>query len=183
MSIIAKDSGGEFEKTPVGMHQAVCTFVHDIGTHIETFQGKQRKNRKIIVSWEIAERMKEGNNAGNRFMISKYYTLSLAEKATLRKDLAAWRGKDFTQDELKDGFDIEKLIDKNCLLNIGENENGKAKILSINPIVKGSELLAPERKVSEKYFQWIEKEKSKSIEEMGESDEPVNITVDNAPPF
>lgn len=162
--ITAKDSGGEFEKTPTGMHQAVCAFVFDIGTHISTFAGQTIKAHKIIVTWELSETMKEGDNAGKRFTVSKYYTLSLGEKANLRKDLESWRGKSFTDDELRVGFDVEKLIGVNCLLNIGQNENGKAKILSINPLQKGVVAIKPEKNVTQKFYDWIEKERAKSVE-------------------
>ena len=40
--------------------------------------------------------------------INKSYTVSLHDKASLRKDLAAWRGKDFSDEEAK-GFDVQYL--------------------------------------------------------------------------
>jgi len=63
----------------------------------------------------------------------------LHEKSALRKDLESWRGKKFTRDE-EMGFDIERLIGVNCLLNITHNEVGDrtyANIVSIMPLAKG----------------------------------------------
>ena len=57
--------------------------------------------------------------------ISKSYTVSLHEKAGLRKDLAAWRGRDFSEEEAK-AFDVSKLIGAYCMVNVTTSEaNGK----------------------------------------------------------
>jgi hypothetical protein len=49
--------------------------------------------------------------------IGAKYTLSLHEKATLRKLLQSWRGKAFTPDELKK-FDVTTVVGKPCLLSV-----------------------------------------------------------------
>jgi len=54
--------------------------------------------------------------------ISKSYTVSLHEKAGLRKDLSAWRGRDFTDEEAK-AFDVSKLIGAYCMVNVTTSEN------------------------------------------------------------
>lgn len=57
--------------------------------------------------------------------ISKSYTVSLHEKSSLRKDLAAWRGRDFTDEEAK-AFDVSKLVGVYCMVNVTTSEtNGK----------------------------------------------------------
>ena len=118
MAIIAKDNRDEnFESMPLGMHQAVCAFVEDIGIQEGSYLGKPIRRHQIVICWELAEKMTKGDNLGKPFMISKFYTLSLNEKANLCKDLESWRGRGFTADE-KDGFDVEKLIGANCFLNI-----------------------------------------------------------------
>ena len=53
------------------------------------------------------------------------YTLSLSEKANLRRDLENWRGKAFTPEELK-GFDISKLLGKPCQIGVThDTKDGK----------------------------------------------------------
>ena len=59
--------------------------------------------------------------------ITKDYTVSLNEKANLRKDLAAWRGKDFT-DEEAEGFDVSKLLGVYAMVNVTHKANAKGKI-------------------------------------------------------
>jgi hypothetical protein len=60
----------------------------------------------------------------------------LGEKANLRKDLEAWRGRPFTSEELM-GFDSKNLLDKPCMVNVTRTDKGKAKIAGITPIPKG----------------------------------------------
>lgn len=187
MSIIAK-SDGTFEKAPAGMQQAVCAFVHDIGTQIGEYQGKTNIRRVVIISWELAEKMVTGDYAGKPFMVSKYYTLSLNEKATLRKDLESWRGRAFKEEELE-GFDVEKLIGVNCFLNITTTENDKRKISAITPIPKNIKAIKPSgSQPSEKYMAWIDKERAKSVEVTGakpthqaENEMPTNEPIDDLP--
>ena len=115
MPIIAKEGGKTFEKMPTGVVQAVCAYVEDIGTHEGSYQGKPTLRHQVIICWELAEKMRMGDHAGRNFIVSKFYTLSLNPKASLRKDLESWRGKSFTKEELE-SFDLEKLIGVNCLL-------------------------------------------------------------------
>ena len=62
--------------------------------------------------------------------ISKTYTASLNENATLYKDLVTWRGKSFTKEEL-DGFDLDKMIGAPANLEIEHNANGNARVKAI----------------------------------------------------
>lgn len=170
MSIIAKkpDNDKNFEIIPEGTHQAVCYGVWDIGYHTNSFGTKQHK---IVVSWEINETIKnEGEYKGKRFVISNRYTLSLSEKANLRKHLESWRGKSFTPDELI-GFDVEKLIGANCLLNIAHNEkDGKtySNILSIMQVPKGTQPMIPENDRTPP--EWVKKVAEKSETDVQQSD-------------
>lgn len=90
----------------------------------------------VRLVWQIAEDMPDGKP----FMIKKDYRASLHEKAALRKDLTAWRGRSFTFDELV-GFDLENVIGAACMLNIVEKTSQKGKkfsnISSIMPLPKG----------------------------------------------
>jgi hypothetical protein len=178
MPIFAKSSVGNFETCDVGVHQAVCVFVEDIGTHEGSYNGKPIQRHQIVICWEIAQNMTQGEYAGNPFMISKFYTLSLSEKANLRKDLQSWRGKDFTDEELK-GFDVEKLKGANCMLNIVEHEkrdkSKTVKIAAIMPVSKDTKKMKP---VCTKAPEWIGKLRNESIEmkDCGAFGEPIPTT-------
>jgi hypothetical protein len=139
MPIIAKSSGGSFVPCPPGAHSAVCVDVIDMGLLEVNWGGKKKSQHKIRIVWQVEEVM--GDN--KPFMVQRRYTLSLHEKATLRKDLESWRGKQFTAEELE-GFDIEVLIGVPCLLNvIQEKKDGStyANVASIMRLPKSMNAL------------------------------------------
>lgn len=127
-----------FTPAPQGMHQAVAVDVIDKGI-LPGFQGKLM--HKIDIAWQIDELRDDGK----RFLVYKRYTLSLNEKATLRKDLESWRGRGFTRDE-EMGFDVEKLIGANCLINVQHNtkdDKTYANVIAVTPLMKGMQKIAP----------------------------------------
>lgn len=142
MAIIAKASGGggDFTPAPAGVHQAVCVDIVDLGLLKVTFGGKEKEQHKISIRWQIAENM----DIGKPFLVQKRYTLSLHEKATLRKDLESWRGRAFTDAE-SDGFDVENVLGANCLLNVTHAKKGEstyANVVAIMPLPKGMPKMA-----------------------------------------
>jgi hypothetical protein len=164
--IVAKDEGGggSYHNPEPGLHNAVCVKMFDLGMQ-EGYEGKMQ--HKVVIYFELEDRIPDGEYKGKRFMLSRTYTLSLNEKANLRKDLESWRGKAFTDEEAK-GFDIEKLVNIPCTLNvIMHTANGKerARISGIMPKQKAAEPLIPEL---EKDWcpKWIEEAMGKSQEEM-----------------
>lgn len=144
MSIIAtrgEEGGKDFQPAPQGVHQAVCVDVIDLGILEVTWAGQTKKQHKILISWQLDE----NRDDGKPFLVSKRYTLSLNEKANLRKDLESWRGRKFTLEE-EAGFDVETILGVNCLLNVQHNEKAEktyANVVSIMPLVKGMSKLFP----------------------------------------
>jgi hypothetical protein len=113
-------AGGDFEIAPEGVFLARCYKMVDVGTQTETGQFGTKENRKIYLYWELlqtadGEEIKMEN--GEPFSIFNQYKLSMHPKANLRKHLDSWRGKKFTDEEAAD-FDVTKLLDKFCLLQI-----------------------------------------------------------------
>ncbi len=131
MGFIASDSGngGNFKRVPAGVHIGRCYSLIDLGTQTTNGQYGEKHQHKIRVSWELFGEDENGKPLtvdvdGNEMpmTISKHYTVSLHEKAGLRKDLSAWRGRDFTEEEAK-AFDVSKLIGAYCLVNVTTSEN------------------------------------------------------------
>ena len=155
MGFIAKDSGGggDFKKVPPGVYVARCFSLIDMGTQITDGQYGQKEQHKIRIGFEVFGENDNGvaltiNMDGKEMpmTISKTYTLSLHEKAGLRKDLAAWRSRDFTEEEAK-GFDISKLLGVYCMLNVTTSENnGKTytNIAGITPLPQALKNAKPE---------------------------------------
>lgn len=140
MPIIAKDVSGDFAPAPEGSYTAVCCDVIDKGM-VEDQYGKRHR---VQVRWQLSDDAGVMPN-GKPWLIVKTYTLSLNEKATLRKDLEAWRGKKFTAEELQ-GFDVEKVLGVSCIVLVLHNttDNGRvfANVNAIMPLPRGSEKLS-----------------------------------------
>ena len=130
MAFYAEDSGGSFERCPPGMHLARCYRIIDLGTQKSEYMGQVKYLHKIMIGWEIHGNRDDGSplkmNDGRPFAIFKNYTLSWSEKANLRLDLQSWRGKPFSQEELR-RFDLTNVLGAWCMLNIIERpgQNGK----------------------------------------------------------
>lgn len=136
--MIAKDSGGgSFEQAPVGTHVARCYKLIDIGTTAQEFNGEVKKRHQIIIGWELPnELMTTGEFEGQPFTASGFYTLSLHEKSNLRHILKNWRGRDFTDAELK-GFDLKNVLGAPCMVSITHNEKGRSEVGGVIALPKG----------------------------------------------
>lgn len=142
MAIIARAPESKFAPAPEGLHQAVCVDVHDIGLQ-KTPWGEKHK---VLLVWQI-EQVNE--DTGKRFDVRNFYTLSLSEKANLRRDLECWRGRKFTEDELA-GFDLEKLLGANCQLQIVHNLGDEGKTYAnVQAIVPFNAKLGPKLQAAE----------------------------------
>lgn len=141
--IIAKTTSTNFELVPSGSHIARCYSMVEIGTVEENYQGELKKLHKVRITWELPLETKVFNpeKGEQPFSVSKEYTLSMHEKSNLRKDLASWRGRAFTDAEAS-SFDITKLIGVACMINIihkqGANGNTYANVVGVSPLPKGT---------------------------------------------
>jgi hypothetical protein len=124
----AKDTGGgDFKKVPSGTHIAVCNMVVNLGDQPTQYQGKDTGLKsQVYIRWETPhERIEyeiDGVKKEGPLTIGKTYTMSLSEKATLRKDLEAWRGIPFTQEQL-DGFDVDAVLGACCQIIVAHRES------------------------------------------------------------
>lgn len=141
---ISENSGsGNFKKVPPGTHRAVCNLVVDLGPQRTNWQGQESVKPQVYLRWETPDERVEYEKNGQKhegpLSIGAIYTASLSEKATLRHILESWRGKGFTQDELK-SFDLFNVLGKPCLITVTHKEsNGKvyANIVSVTALPKG----------------------------------------------
>lgn len=146
MSLLAKEpeGGGNFERVPEGVYTARCYMILDIGTHIQSVKDNSgepvdKSYEKVLIGFELLGDEKKED--GTPFTIEKRYTNSLWETSALYKDLNAWRGKAFTDEELK-GFDLSKIIDAYCFVQVAhamKNNKTYANISSIMALPKGAD--------------------------------------------
>ena len=141
MGLVAKaDEGSNFIPVPPGMHLARCYRIVDLGTQESTYMGNVKHVPRVMFQFEVHSEDAQGHplltSAGDPMTVSKTFTLTLAEKSTLRKDLQTWRGKEFSSEELR-GFELKNVLGQWAMITVAENEsNGKTytNIANINPV-------------------------------------------------
>jgi hypothetical protein len=181
MSYLPKPTeGGDFKPCPVGTHLGVCVRVIDLGTQESTFGGKTNIRHKVMISWELPD---ERMDDGRPFMVSKRYTWSMHEKATLRKDLEAWRGVPFKDSDFGEGgFDIRNVLAKPCLVSVTHDErDGKtySNVASVSKIMKGMNAPAPE---NEPVLLWLDPE-TFDVEVFDKLSDGLKDTIRKSPEF
>ena len=152
MALIARESGGgkDFDPIPEGVHIGRCYGVVDLGTHHNA--KFDRTSRRVLIQWEIpSERIeleRDGQTLDLPRAISKAFTLSVNEKAALRKLVEAWIGRKLTATELA-GFDVKNLLGKACQIQIvhAQSQDGTrtyANIGAVMALPKGAAAPEPE---------------------------------------
>ncbi len=138
MAIVAS-KGSSYVPCPAGAYAAPCCDVVDLGIVESNYAGKVKRQHKIEIIWQTPELRDDGKP----YLVKKRYTLSLHEKAALRKDLESWRGRAFTDDELQ-GWDVESVLTVPALINVVHNAaNGSvyANVATIMRVPKGMTVL------------------------------------------
>ncbi len=143
--INATNSGsGDYTPVEAGTYPARCYSMVHIGTCKENILGQEKWLNKVRITWELPTETKEfkPGDGEKPYSVSKEFTLSMNEKANLRKFLEGWRGKGFTEAEAKK-FDITALLGKPCMLSVihKTSKQGRlyADISSVSAMPKGFE--------------------------------------------
>jgi hypothetical protein len=139
MAITASDTGGkDFKKVPAGCHFAICNMVVDLGIQETTYKGQAKSMHKVYLRWEVPDERvtyeKDGREIEGPCSIGNMYTLSLSQKALLRRDLENWRGVPFTEQELR-GFDITSIAGKCCQIMVQHNSQGGKTYANITGVM------------------------------------------------
>lgn len=119
-----------FVPVPPGMHLARCYRIIDLGTQKSEYLGQVKHLPKLMVQFEVHGEDDQGKplvtSKGEPMTISKNYTASLSEKATLRTDLKNWRGRDFTPEELK-GFELKNILGAWAMITVATSPGKDGK--------------------------------------------------------
>lgn len=136
--IVSANEGGSYTPIEEGTYIALCFGLVDIGDVYSEQYDKTTK--KFMILWELsgAGTVNVDGHAYNR-SVSKSYAWSLNPKSNLRKDLRAWRGREFTDEEMK-RFDMVNILSAPCQIQIiNATSNGKtySNIAAIMNLPKG----------------------------------------------
>jgi hypothetical protein len=132
-----RHSGGDggYLNAPSGTFGAVCVDVVDMGWEESTMYHKWQP--KIQLRWQIdreilaADFREAGKEVdtellGKPFLVVKSYTNSDYEGAHLMTDLAGWRGRALTEEELA-SFDTEQLVGAQCMISLIQKRRKKGE--------------------------------------------------------
>ena len=136
--INAKGADSKFRPHPEGQFVGKCVDVIDLGEKVEDYIGKPKKlSQKCQIVFRTGELNEE---TGEIVDVSGEYTVSMGEKANLRKILASWRGKEYSEEECEAGVPLHKLVGNFALLTVDQKLSGSgrkyARILSVTGIPK-----------------------------------------------
>lgn len=133
MSLTVSESGGKsFPLLPEGSYVAICNMLVDLGMQYnETYKNS---TRKVRIGFELPEETIEVNGEFVPRNIGTTYTASLNEKSILRRDLASWRGRDFTAAELEE-FNLRNIVGAPCLIQVIHKERNGNKYVNIASIM------------------------------------------------
>lgn len=140
-----------YDPAPAGTHIARCYGCVSLGTqHSEQFAD----TFKVLLLFELPHERLQSQEYGEKPMtISKEYSLSLGKKSNLRKHLDSWRGRSFSEEELK-GFEVSNVVGAACQITVVHSTSGNgntyAKIESITGLAKGMSC-PPQEHASIKY--------------------------------
>jgi hypothetical protein len=125
MSIVA--SGKTSKLPPAGWYQAVCVDVIDQGAVGLSFNYWEHR---VGVVFELDKLAADGRP----FTVSKSYNLTLDETSDLRRHLCAWRGRQFSLEELE-GFDLEQMIGVPCNVRITHVGRGMSARANVDDVI------------------------------------------------
>ena len=143
---VARETGGkpEIPPCPEGPQRLVCCDIVDHGNVVDGF-GKTK--HKITLIWQsehiLPNNPEYGEFAGKPFIVQRRFTLSLHERAELRRYLESWRGRKFTPEELK-GFALGKLIGANAygqIIQMTKPRGTFAEVIALMPLPAGASKL------------------------------------------
>lgn len=114
-TIVAKGSTSTFTPHPEGQFLAQCVDTIDMGEKVETYQNQPPK---IVHKCVLMFRTGEKNADGHYIDIGREFTVSMGDKANMRKALEQWRGRKYTEKEVADGVPLHKLANQWALITV-----------------------------------------------------------------
>lgn len=138
LTLTDNGGGGDYSPVPEGTHIARCVRVIDLGMQPGSQQYPEPR-AKVLLAWEIPDEPIKIDGEERPALIMARFTASLHKKSQLRALLESWRGRAFTDEELK-GFSLKHILDVPCMVTVVHSEaNGRtyANVKSVAKMPKG----------------------------------------------
>jgi hypothetical protein len=124
-TLVAKGSDSKYKNHPEGQFVGQCVDAIDLGERVEQYQGNPAKlAHKCALIFRTGEKNAE---TGDYIDIGKEFTVSMGEKANLRKFLEAWRGKKYTADQIEAGVPLHKMAGNWALITVEHRTSGAGR--------------------------------------------------------
>ena len=138
--MLLKDEGGKKMDLPPhteGPQGAVCidVFVVKGVEQMNRFKNEMQKRDKIVLRFYCGEDHTLDNGEVVPLWIDKWFTLSMYEKAALRKFLGQWRGKALSDSEAKAGFRVGDVLGRTALIQVSHNQVGDKLYVNIDSVM------------------------------------------------
>lgn len=133
------------ELLSAGTYLARLYSIIELGTESYLWKGVETKSHKVRLTWELPTEMRVFDEAKGEQpkVISAEYGFSMAPKARLRNEVVQGMIGTALTDTEADGFDIDSLLGKECLLGISHKPSKNdpdikyEEISSISTLMKG----------------------------------------------
>lgn len=123
--IVAKGNDAKFQAHPEGQFVALCVDAIDLAERVEQFQGQPAK---LAAKCALVFRTGQKNEDTGEFIdVGREFTVSMGDKANLRKFLEQWRGKKYTPEQIKQGVPLHKMAGNWALLSVEHRESGAGR--------------------------------------------------------
>lgn len=123
--ITAKGSESKFRPHNEGQFVGQCVDTIDLGQKVQDFPGTPKY---LAPTCAIVFRTGERNEETGEYIdIAREFTVSMGDKANLRKFLEQWRGKPYTPEQIDAGVPLHKLTGNHGLLTVAHKKSGAGK--------------------------------------------------------
>lgn len=134
----ARETESKFKPHPAGPFVAQCVDFLNFGECVTDYPGSPKELvPKIGYVFRTGKKQANGETCDVFAEFSNFFS----PKAKLRLFLESWRGKAYTQEQVKAGVDLAAVVGKWCLLNIGHKTSAAGRtyavVLSISQVPHG----------------------------------------------
>lgn len=124
-----KNSDKPREVVPAGGHIAILYSIVELGTMQIEYAGEKKMSRKIRLTWELPEELREFDGVQKPMVVGKTYTASLYEQAKLRPIVEGMLGG--LTEAQEETFDIKSLLGTACMIQVATEEYNGNKYASV----------------------------------------------------
>jgi hypothetical protein len=124
-TIVARGTESKFRPHPAGQYVGQCVDTIDLGDKVQDFPGtKPYLAPTCALVFRTGERNEE---TGEYIDIAREFTVSMGDKANLRKFLEQWRGEPYSAERIAEGVPLDKLTGNHGLLTVAHRTSGKGR--------------------------------------------------------